>query len=254
MLQVLQQFNNRYPYLLLVLIVLLSVPFAIYAFTLANKGFTFGLGNIETQNIPLNTSGNNWSNQGLSLHLLLGAFLTLIIPLQVMLGWSNKAMKVHRWLGYAIVTAAVLTGLGGLTYIFLNGTIGGPVMNVAFATYGILMVLSAFFAARYARSKQIGLHQQWSMRLFVLAVGSWLYRLGYGMIFRLYPNMEVYGPNVRFRSAIDYFMDFSFFLLPLLGLELYFQFVKRQWHPILLTLFLIGFTAFFIYGFVGFFG
>lgn len=247
-------FNQKYPYFLLSLIVLLSVPFAIYAFNLAKDGFTFGLANIETQHIPLNKGGSIISNHGLSIHLLLGALLTILIPVQVILGWSRKAMSFHKWSGYVVIISALVTGIGGLLYIIFNGTIGGTVMNIAFGLYGSLVILTAWKSAEYARSKQFKIHEEWSMRLFVLGVGSWLYRLGYGMIFKVYPNMDVFGPRVSFQSPIDYFMDFAFYLPPLIGLELYFRYGKQKWHPLIVSSILILITAFFIYGFLGFFG
>ena len=44
--------------------------------------------------------------------------------------------------------AALLTGLGGLVFIVAGGTVGGPVMSVGFAGYGLLMVLASVEATR----------------------------------------------------------------------------------------------------------
>ncbi|MEM1123675.1 MAG: DUF2306 domain-containing protein [Bacteroidota bacterium] len=251
-------FNQKYTYFLLGVIVVLSVPFAIYAFQLSKSGFSIGLAEMEVRNIPLNQTGNYFSNQSLSLHFILGALLTLLAPIQVMLGWSRKAMIWHKWLGFLIVGAGILTGLGGLLYILLNGTIGGTVMNIAFAGYGLLMVVSAIKSGQYARNKQLKLHEEWSMRLFILAVGSWVYRLGYGMVLAQYPDItETIGEfavYADFRGPFDYFMDFSFYLLPLLGLEFYFKYAKKRAHPLLVSSMLLLITCFFIYGFWGFFG
>ena len=85
--------------------------------------------------------------------------------------------RLHRWLGRFYVLTALITGLGGLVFIALKGTIGSTPMNVGFSLYGALTVLAAVETIRHARARRFAQHRAWAIRLFALAIGSWLYRM-----------------------------------------------------------------------------
>ena len=53
-------------------------------------------------------------------------------------------------------------------------------MDIGFGLYGALMVLAAIQTFRYARARSLSRHRTWALRLFALAIGSWLYRMDYG--------------------------------------------------------------------------
>ena len=144
--------------------------------------------------------------------MLLGGLLTLLAPIQLILGWKRKWLVWHKRLGYLIFGAAIFTGIGGLLYIFFHQTTGGIVMDVAFALYGFLMITIALQTVRYARTHQLQLHEQWSLRLFVLAVGSWFYRICYGAWF-FYHKAPV-GHTENFQGSFDYFMDCLLYTSP----------------------------------------
>ena len=249
-------FNNRFSYGIVILSLFLSIPFAIYAVQLAWGGFLLGLSNAETLHIPLNDQGHPISNFGLSIHLALGAILTIFAPVQVILGWSRKYMKAHKWMGLLVIATAFITSAGGMVYILINGTNGGMVMDIAFFVYGALVFLTAWMSLKYARLKLWDIHENWSMRLFILAIGSWIYRMGYGLVFMNYPeNMDIFGavgPDSNFRGPYDIFMAFGFYVIPLIGLEIYLRNAKNRWHPFLITILLCIITIFLLYGGYGF--
>ena len=204
----------------------------------------------EKMSIPL----VKFYHSSLSIHMILGVILTLLAPLQVILGHAKKWIKLHRVLGYIIVFSSFITAFGGLTYIFLKGTIGGQVMNIGFTIYGFLVMISSFLVARYARLKEWRLHRAWSLRLFLLAIGSWLYRVCYGVLSQVIS--DPFGSKNVFQSPIDYFMDFSFYAIPLFILELYLYLNKtnRSLHPLLLSMLLLLISTFFIIGTWVYFG
>ena len=74
-------------------------------------------------------------------------------------------------------------GLGGLAFILLQGTIGGPAMNAGFCLYGALTVIAALQTVRHARQRRFEIHRGWAIRLFALVIGSWLYRMDYGFYY-----------------------------------------------------------------------
>lgn len=59
--------------------------------------------------------------------------------------------RVHWLLGKVYIGASILTALGGLTFIIVSGTVGGEVMSLGFALYGVLMLVCTVETYRHAR-------------------------------------------------------------------------------------------------------
>lgn len=95
-------------------------------------------------------------------------------------------------------------------------------MDIGFTGYGLLMLLCAVETIRHARSGRFDEHRAWAIRLFALAIGSWLYRMDYGFWFLFTDEL---GHTKDFRGPFDYFMDFFFYLPNLLVAEV---FIRRK--------------------------
>ena len=89
-------------------------------------------------------------------------------------------------------------------------------MNIGFGLYGILMIICAIETFRHAYTGRIEKHRAWALRLFALAIGSWLYRMEYGFWYLLTDRLWS-GPSLQ--GPFDYFMDFWFYLPNLLVAE-----------------------------------
>lgn len=157
---------------------------------------------------------------GMGLHFFAGATLLLLGPVQLIGEIQKQAPAVHRWIGRVYAFAAFAAGVGGLTFIAIKGTVGGMMMNVAFAAYGILMVLASVETVRHAMARRIDVHRAWAIRLFALAIGSWLYRIGYGLFFAIM-GAEDPGHTATFDGWFDYVMDWAFFVPPLIIAEMF---------------------------------
>lgn len=153
---------------------------------------------------------------GIGLHFFAGGVILALGCIQLMAGVRDRFPAVHRWTGRVYVTAAMLAGLGGLTFIAIKGTIGGPVMDVGFGLYGVLTVTAAVQAFRHARARRMEAHRAWALRLFALAIGSWLYRMDYGFWIMLTDGA---GHTDTFRGPFDVVMAFWFYLPNLLVAE-----------------------------------
>jgi hypothetical protein len=155
---------------------------------------------------------------GIGLHFAAGAALLLLGPIQLMGSVRSRFPTFHRWTGRIYVASALLAGVGGLVHIALDRTIGGPVMDVGFAIYGALMVVCGAETLRHAMMRRIDVHRAWAIRLFALAIGSWLYRVEYGL-------WEVFtgsiGHTPTFDGWFDYIMDFFFYVPNLIVAELF---------------------------------
>ncbi|HEY0779315.1 MAG TPA: DUF2306 domain-containing protein [Gemmatirosa sp.] len=123
---------------------------------------------------------------GIGLHFAAGGLILVLGGVQLVPAIRHRARALHRWTGRVYVTASLLAGLGGLTFIVLKGMVGGTPMDVGFGLYGLLTVVSAGETVRHARAgradpRRIDAHRVWGLRLFALAIGSWLYRMDYGV-------------------------------------------------------------------------
>jgi len=151
-------------------------------------------------------------------HFAAGATVLLLGPLQLISEVRNRWPWIHRWIGRAYVVTASLAGLGGLGFIASKGTIGGAPMNIGFGLYGFLIVLAAVMTYLHARSHRWDKHRAWAIRLFALAIGSWLYRLDYGFWLTVAAPI---GHTQDYRGPFDIVMSFFFYLPNLAVAELF---------------------------------
>ncbi|MEL7100312.1 MAG: DUF2306 domain-containing protein [Pseudomonadota bacterium] len=172
-------------------------------------------------------SGTATSNAAIFAHMILGALVTLLSVVQLAGPVRRRWPRVHRVSGRVLAVAALLTALGGLAYIALRGTVGGPIMSVAFGLYGVLMAVAAVQAPRFAIAGDYARHRRWGLRLIVLGLGSWIYRVHYGLWYgigcSLGPDTCGLAANDAFTGAFDIVTMFAFYLPYLALLELLFR-------------------------------
>ncbi len=142
-------------------------------------------------------------------HIIAGSILLTLGFIQLVAPLRNRFPVVHHWIGRIYIVAALAAGVGGLTYVFDKGTIGGLPMNIGFGLYGALVILAAVQAYRYARARDIQHHRAWAIRLFAIVIASWLYRMDYG--FWLITTHGAFHTD-DFRGPFDVFMAFWFYL------------------------------------------
>jgi hypothetical protein len=163
----------------------------------------------------------------IGLHFLTGGILLLAGPVQLIGALRRAAPAVHRWIGRLYVVSAGLAGLGGLGFIFGKGTIGGWWMDLGFGIYGLLMVSAAVLTYLHARNRELERHRAWAIRLFALAIGSWLYRMEYGFWFLVAGRV---GHSSDFTGWFDMAMVFAFYLPNLAVAELFIRARERRRH------------------------
>jgi hypothetical protein len=94
------------------------------------------------------------------------------------------------------------------------------------------MVLAAAQTYRHARARRFEEHRAWAIRLFALAIGSWLYRVDYG--FWLLAAHRI-GHRGDFRGPFDVVMAFFFYVPNLALAELYLR-APRVRRPLVIRL------------------
>lgn len=162
-------------------------------------------------------------------HFATGAVILLLGPVQLIDAIRRRWPAVHRWIGRVYVLTAAVAGVGGLGFIAAKGTIGGTQMNIGFAGYGVLIVLAAVETYRHARNLRFQKHRAWAIRLFALAIGSWLYRMDYGLWLTAAHGI---GHTHTFRGPFDIVMSFFFYLPNLALAELYLRTRRMPPHPV----------------------
>ncbi|WP_227271711.1 DUF2306 domain-containing protein [Roseobacter weihaiensis] len=213
--------------LLVLVLCLFAVPFAIYA-----VGRGFDVGEMQEQlSSRLFHSGAGLSNAAIYGHMVAGGIITALAPLQLLRVVRRRAPVLHRISGYLVAGLSVLTGAGGLYYIAMQGTIGGPVMDLGFGLYGALMLFGAFKTVQLARIRHPD-HRLWAERLVILALASWLYRVHYGL-------WEIttggIGSRPDFSGPFDLVQVFAFYL-PYLALHAWVWHRRARRYPDPVTL------------------
>lgn len=162
--------------------------------------------------------GAEAGNLGIGLHFAGGGLILVLGSVQFVEGLRGRVPALHRWLGRVYVLASLAAAIGGLVFIGVRGTVGGAWMDVGFGLYGILMLGAALQTVRHAVARQLDTHRAWAIRLYALAIGSWLYRMDYAAWFLTTGGI---GHDSSFTGPFDRFMDFAFYLPSLLVAELY---------------------------------
>jgi hypothetical protein len=114
---------------------------------------------------------------GIGMHYFMGAVLVLAWPILFSSKIRTRHRRVHRWTGRIYVSAGLLAGVGGMSFILAHHDGGAP--HIAFAIWGSVMMLSAVLAFVHARAKRFDLHRAWAIRLFAMVLGSWIFDLEY---------------------------------------------------------------------------
>ncbi|MFZ5963076.1 DUF2306 domain-containing protein [Thalassococcus sp. BH17M4-6] len=211
-----------WPGLALGLLVLLVAPFALHAVTFGGEG----LGLAPLRDTYLHAPDAPLGNASIFAHMLTGAVITLLVPLQLSSTLRRRYPCWHRGAGRVLVVGALLTGVAGSVFIVTRGTIGGAPMDAGFLLYGLLMIAAALQTIRFARARDFMRHRTWALRLFVLAIGSWIYRVHYGL---WYLATDGAGSNKAFTGPFDLVQNVAFYLPYLLLLELW---LRRRARPV----------------------
>ncbi|WP_192350050.1 DUF2306 domain-containing protein [Algoriphagus sp. Y33] len=155
---------------------------------------------------------------GIGIHFAAGGIILLLGSIQLIEKIRINFPSIHRWLGSIYLISCLFAAIGGLTFIAIRGTVGGLMMDIGFSLYGILMGVAAIQTFRHAKEGRFVKHNAWALRLYALAIGSWLYRMDYGFWTLLTGGL---GRRANFSGPFDQIMDFFFYIPNLLVVELF---------------------------------
>ena len=161
------------------------------------------------------------SNLATFLHLFFAAIITFGGPLQVMPQVRNRFPKFHRFNGRVYISTAFFMSLSGLYLLNTTGTVGGWVMKFGQSFNGIVIIICAVLAYKFARARDFVTHRRWALRLFLVVSGVWFFRIGMMAWFGILQAPVGMDPET-FTGPFVTFLVFAETLVPLLILQLYF--------------------------------
>jgi hypothetical protein len=164
-------------------------------------------------------TAQDWiANIGIGVHFVTGTVLVLAWPILLSARIRTRHRSVHRWMGRVYVSAGLLAGVGGMSFILTHGAYT-PAASIAFAIWGAVLMLSAVMAYLHARAKRFELHRAWAIRLFAMVLGSWVFDLE----FRAWKDLTGgAGIGTGTTSGLfDYAILYLFFVPNLLAAEFF---------------------------------
>jgi hypothetical protein len=202
----------------------------IFVFYIASfYGVSTAGGRIEVWNRTLAhgwVAGNTMGNTTLAVHLLFAATISLIGALQLVPQIRARFPVFHRWNGRIYVLIAFTMGISGL-YLLFSGrrVVGDALQHAAFGINGVLILVCAAMAWRYAVARDFKTHRRWALRLFLVVGGVWFFRVG--LMFWLVIKGPVGFDPATFQGPFITFLSFAQYLLPLAVLEIYLRTKER---------------------------
>jgi hypothetical protein len=177
---------------------------------------------------------------GMLTHIFFGSLLLIMGPIQFSERIRTAFISFHRWTGLLFTMSSFMAGLGGLIYLSILGSVGGRIMTVAFAIGGLMLIVCSIQTIRYAMLREFVTHRQWATRLFSIVIASWMYRIDYAFI---KIGLHEWGTGPLYTGPLDHFMDFAFYLAPLLVAEVIIRSRDMQYGMIWKALGFIIFVA-----------
>jgi len=165
--------------------------------------------------------GDTAGNAAVAAHVLLAAVILGGGPLQLIPQIRARFPTFHHWLGRTYMLTAVASSIAGLYLIWTRPLFGPLITNIATSLDGVLIIVFAAIALRYAIARDIRTHRRWALRLFMVASSVWFLRVGFQSWLFL-----TGGVGVDFKTFTGPFLvawHFGQYLLPLAVLELYFR-------------------------------
>ncbi|MEM8984317.1 MAG: DUF2306 domain-containing protein [Pseudomonadota bacterium] len=184
-------------------------------------------------------------------HVLLAALVTLTGLVQLVPVVRKRLPSIHRWSGRVFLSVGLFLAVGGIWLAWIRGTRLSFISAFSTTVNGVLIVLFAVLAWRYARRRQFAAHRRWALRTFMVVSGVWFIRIG--LMGWIIVNQAPRGMNGTLSGPADIAITFGSYLIPLAVLECY---LRAQRHggaltTVVTTLLIVASTLFTAVGVFG---
>ena len=103
------------------------------------------------------------------LHILPGLIFVVLGSLQFVKTLRTRRPRVHRRIGYIVLTSGLVTGVTALA-MTTQMAIGGATERAATALFGVLFLVALVRAFACIRRRHVALHREWMIRAFSLGL------------------------------------------------------------------------------------
>jgi uncharacterized membrane protein len=203
----------------------------VFAFSVASfYGITAARGDIQAWNKVLPhgyVAGATMGNAAVAAHILFAVIINLAGALQLIPQLRNRFPAFHRWNGRVFLLAAFTMGCSGL-FLTTSGrrVVGDLSQHIGLWISAVLILFCSAMALFTALQRDFKAHRVWALRLFLVASGSWFFRIGLFLTFLLFGGPV--GMDVKtFTGPLPTLLTFGEYLLPLTVLELYLRVQER---------------------------
>lgn len=166
-------------------------------------------------------AGDTTGNFVFAVHVLLAALVTTGGLLQLVPAIRGRTPVLHRWIGRAFFSIAIVMATSGLWLTWIRHTYLSLISGLAVSLDGALILAFAAIAWRRARKREFAAHRRWALRAFMVVNGVWFLRVGM-MAWVLLSGGGV-GMNDSLSGPADIVIQFGAYLVPLAVLEAYFR-------------------------------
>ncbi len=164
--------------------------------------------------------GDTLGNISMVMHILLAVIVMFGGPLQLIPKIRSRFPTFHRWNGRTYIVGAIAGSLFGLYMIWTRGSVGATIQHIGTSLDGVLIMVFAFIAVRFAAARNIVRHRRWALRLFMVVSAVWFFRIG--LMAWIILNGGPVGMDMEtFTGPFLTFWSFGQYLVPLVILELY---------------------------------
>lgn len=176
-------------------------------------------------------AGDGFGNAVLGAHLAAAVLLMLCGLVQLLPVVRRRWPAWHRISGRLFLVGALTGAAGGLYMTATRPVIGDTAQHLLVSVNGVLIVLAATLAWRFARAGNRVEHRRWALATWLLVNGVWFFRIG--LMLWLVANGGPVGFDPKtFTGPFILALSAAQFLLPLALLGLYLR-AERSRSPAL---------------------
>jgi hypothetical protein len=164
--------------------------------------------------------GFSMGNTAVIMHVASAVVIMLAGAVQLVPQVRNRFPVFHRWNGRIYMLTALTLSVAGLYMTWIRGSVGDLSVHLASTLGAVLIWLCGGMALRYALARDFRTHRRWALRFFLVASGSWFFRIGFFLWLVIFKGPFGFDPTT-FRGPFLTSMSFAQYLIPLAVLEIY---------------------------------
>ena len=166
-------------------------------------------------------AGDPVGNAALIIHIVAAVLIIFSGAIQFVPAIRRRMPVFHRWNGRVYIVTAFSIAAAGMYMLASRGTGTSRLQEFGTGILGILVVLCAAMALRYALRREFAAHRRWAWRLYLLVSSALFIRSGISLAAMIAAGTGVLDLTVL-KGWVLTFMTFGQYIIPLTVLELYF--------------------------------